>query len=409
MFLFFLAEIAQNTTGCKCPVQCNRTVYEPVLSYAQLSKFNLDRIALSDAVSKKAVEMKFKSAMETSQRVVEAIVAKDQHLMNTILTLITAVQENVNSTKQAFRSGETFSRYFRVVDLFSADDRTWKKEKAQIEQMTYALTNNVYSFSTERSALYDFYTQLRNVLKMNNNNESKVVNDLQRCLENQSNHPIYGTTLNPYPDSPEPTGLYTGAIRSVDTSTPSTAKKSEITEDQESLDECETQVSSPITDDREEFGSKRYARSTVDDTTDVSSGVNGETGSSSRANAEDRCRTVSFVTPVVTNLCSPMSCPVNQIMSFPVTAIYLTTTTLVAAPTPKNPVPFSPGKSVCFPGMMTLAWTMTSSGLGDHFSGPDDDFVGLGDDHFGSGNDFLGPGDDPLGQLMTNSAPAMTI
>ena len=241
LFLVFIvaAEIAQNTTGCKCPVQCNRTVYEPVLSYAQLSKFNLDRIALSDAVSKKTVETKFKSAMETSQRVVDAIVARDKRLMSEILTLITAVQENVNSTKEAFRSGETFSRHFRVVDLFSADDKTWKKEKLRIEQMTYALTNNVYSFSTERSDLYDFYTQLRNVLKMNNNNESKVVNDLQRCLEDKSTHPVYSTTYNPYPHSPEPTGLYMGAIRSVDTSTPLIVKKSETTEDQE------TQLSSP--------------------------------------------------------------------------------------------------------------------------------------------------------------------
>ena len=62
--------------------------------------------------------------METSQRVVETTVTKDEYIMNTILTLITKVQENVNSTKEAFRSGETFSKYFRVVDLFSADDTT---------------------------------------------------------------------------------------------------------------------------------------------------------------------------------------------------------------------------------------------------------------------------------------------
>ena len=89
------------------------------------------------------VETKFKSAMETSQRVVETIATKDKYIMNTIQTLITKVQENVNSTKEAFRSGETFSKYFRVVDLFSADDTTWKKEKGQIEQMTHALTNNI--------------------------------------------------------------------------------------------------------------------------------------------------------------------------------------------------------------------------------------------------------------------------
>ena len=148
------------------------------------------------------VETKFKSAMETSQRVVETIVTKDEYIMNTILTLITKVQENVNSTKEAFRSGETFSKYFRVVDLFSADDTTWKKEKAQIEQMTYALTNNIYSFSMEGSKLYDFYTRLRGVLKMNKNNESKVVSDLQRCVENRSMRPIYGTTYNPYTDLP---------------------------------------------------------------------------------------------------------------------------------------------------------------------------------------------------------------
>ena len=260
-------------------MQCNRTVYEPILSYAQLSKFNLDRIALSDDVRRKIVETKFMSAMETSQRVVETIVTKDEYIMNNILTLITKVQENVNSTKEAFRSGETFSKYFRVMDLFSTDDTTWKKEKAQIEQMTYVLTNNIYSFNMEGSKLYDFYTRLRGVLKINKNNESKVVSDLQRCAENRPRHPIYGTTFNPHTDFP--TGLYVGAIRSVDTSPPSIVKKSQITEDQNSLDDKETQLSSPIRDESEASGSIRYARSTKDDTVDVTSGIKGETGSSS--------------------------------------------------------------------------------------------------------------------------------
>ena len=319
------------------------------------------------------VETKFKSAMETSQRVVETIVTKDEYIMNTILTLITAVQENVNSTKEAFRSGETFSKSFRVVDLFSADDTTWKKEKAQIEQMTYALTNNIYSFNMEGSKLYDFYTRLRGVLKMKKNNESKVVSDLQRCAENRPRHPMYGTTYSPYSDLP--TGLYTGAIRSVDTSTSSVVKKSEITEDQNSLDDKETQLSSPIRAESEEFGSIRYTRSTEDDTTDETSGINGETGSSTP--------------PVKKSLPDSVSGEPDPFFS---DDSYLHNNHIGSA---ANAMQFRDNYLEVFPSVSSPSSSIFMRQI-DMFSG---------DDPFGSGDDPFGSGDDPFGSGYEHPFP----
>ena len=315
------------------------------------------------------VERKFKSAMETSQTVVETIVTKDEYIMNTILTLITKVQENVNSTKEAFRSGETFSKSFRVVDLFSADDTTWKKEKAQIEQMTYALTNNIYSFNMEGSKLYDFYTRLRGVLKMKKINESKVVSDLQRCAENRPRHPMYGTAYSPYSDLP--TGLYTGAIRSVDTSTSSVVKKSEITEDQNSLDDKETQLSSPIRVESEEFGSMRYTRSTEDDTTDETSGINGETGSSSP--------------PVKKALPDSVSGEPDPFFSHD---SYLHNNHIGSA---ANAMQFRDSYLEVFPSVSSPSSSIFMRQI-DMFSG--DDPFGSGDDPFGSGDEPFGSGDE---------------
>ena len=312
------------------------------------------------------VETKFKSATETSQRVVETIVTKDEYIMNTILTLITKVQENVNSTKETFRSGETFSKYFRVVDLFSADDTTWKKEKAQIEQMTYALTNNIYSFSMEGSKLYDFYSRLRGVLKMNKNNESKVVSDLQRCVENRSMRPIYGTTYNPYTDFP--TGLNTGAIRSVDTSTPSVVKKSEITkEDQKSLDENETQLPSPNRAENEEFGFRRYARSTEDDTTEI--------GSRSPPVKKSVPESVSGEPD---HFFSGDSYLYNSHIGSVANAMQSRDSYLEVFP------------SVSSPSSSIFMWQISMFSGDDPFGSGDNPF-GSGDDHFGSGDEYPFP------------------
>ena len=315
------------------------------------------------------VKTKFMSAMETSQRVVETIVTKDEYIMNNILTLITKVQENVNSTKEAFRSGETFSKYFRVVDLFSTDDTTWKKEKEQIQQMTYALTYNVYSFNMEGSKLYDFYTRLRGVLKINKNNESKVVSDLQRCAENRPRHPIYGTTFNPHTDFP--TGLYVGAIRSVGTSPPSIVKKSQITEDQNSLDDKETQLSSPIRDESEAFGSIRYARSTKDDIANVTSGIKGEIGSSSP--------------PVKRLVPDSISGEPDHFFS---SGSYLYNSPIGSV---SNAMKSTNSYVEVFPSVSSPSSSIFMRQMGIF---PGDDPFGSGDDPFGSGDDPFGSGDE---------------
>ena len=62
---------------CQCPVPCRRVSYTPELSYAQLTKTSLDRVAPKDPVRKNAILEKYQHAVELQQRVDTDIVTED--------------------------------------------------------------------------------------------------------------------------------------------------------------------------------------------------------------------------------------------------------------------------------------------------------------------------------------------
>ena len=44
-----LAELNGTSTNCDCNAQCHRVTYEASLSYAQLSRFNIEHVVLNSA------------------------------------------------------------------------------------------------------------------------------------------------------------------------------------------------------------------------------------------------------------------------------------------------------------------------------------------------------------------------
>ena len=54
---------------CGCGIPCYRVTYEAELSYAHLSKLNVDRISLADDTKRSRVQKMFVEARETFQRV----------------------------------------------------------------------------------------------------------------------------------------------------------------------------------------------------------------------------------------------------------------------------------------------------------------------------------------------------
>ena len=49
---------------CTCPVPCKRVRYEPNLSYAQLSRINVERLVLRDEQSRKRLQVGYSSYLK---------------------------------------------------------------------------------------------------------------------------------------------------------------------------------------------------------------------------------------------------------------------------------------------------------------------------------------------------------
>ena len=56
ILLFTVAEMTKSELECVCEPPCEEVRYEPQMSYAQLSKFNIDRLILGNPVKQKRLE-----------------------------------------------------------------------------------------------------------------------------------------------------------------------------------------------------------------------------------------------------------------------------------------------------------------------------------------------------------------
>ena len=58
-----------NSNECSCDVPCKRKSYDVSLSYAQLSKYNIERLIVSNTTKRQLVSDRLKAAVEASRRV----------------------------------------------------------------------------------------------------------------------------------------------------------------------------------------------------------------------------------------------------------------------------------------------------------------------------------------------------
>ena len=89
-----------------CIQPCNITVYEPSLSYAELSTTNIDTMVLTDNFKSKLVAQQYSYALETLQRTVQEIVWEDTTILQNIIKRGTRTMEELadmkNYTREVF-------------------------------------------------------------------------------------------------------------------------------------------------------------------------------------------------------------------------------------------------------------------------------------------------------------------
>ncbi len=183
---YFAVTIAQNGTRCKCPVQCNRTVYEPVLSYAHLSRFNLDRLALGDEARRARVESRFRRAAETSQRAVAEIAHHDADAMNALIRVIDAIAWTLNATAPFLqsRSGARFAQHFDVTDIFSEQANSFSSETTRITARTTTVSQLVQASLKTKDDIkaLEYFRRVRQYFQIDDGGGSKVLAQMTKCL-----------------------------------------------------------------------------------------------------------------------------------------------------------------------------------------------------------------------------------
>ena len=108
----------EETSGGSCPTPCRRILYEPSLSFAQLSKFNIDKFVLRDTKSRaNQIQTKLLAALETSQRVDETAKAKNLADIAMIKALAVKVKTVLNQTAEVYSTVNHTTSYYGVGDL----------------------------------------------------------------------------------------------------------------------------------------------------------------------------------------------------------------------------------------------------------------------------------------------------
>ena len=123
LYVDHISDTVNTTQGinCKCPKPCNQSIYDPVLSYAQLSTRNVDNILVNNYGP---LKKSYGKALETSQRLNWKVLFNDislyQSLDNKLDKLIEMAVVGVGSTESLVSLWLECSRAF-VTEIIAKD------------------------------------------------------------------------------------------------------------------------------------------------------------------------------------------------------------------------------------------------------------------------------------------------
>ena len=125
-------DIMKRQSECNCKVKCERAEYKPSLSYAQLSKFNIDRMVLNDPERRAAVNAKFLRAREISQRVILDVAEEDRIKLTDVKNKLGVLWEDMQTVGPAFESDEAFAAHYNILPMIENGDDMWRSETVML-------------------------------------------------------------------------------------------------------------------------------------------------------------------------------------------------------------------------------------------------------------------------------------
>ena len=128
----FSVEAQHVQSTCPCKQLCHYVQYEPSLSYAQLSKFNIDRMVLNDPQRRDLVHEKFLAATELSQRKVAEVAEADEVNLLEIQRLVNTLLDDIRLLNPVLSSDTEYAKYYHIFSFLARGSAILKQDAYRI-------------------------------------------------------------------------------------------------------------------------------------------------------------------------------------------------------------------------------------------------------------------------------------
>lgn len=205
MFVF-AEQMQRQESNCSCAVPCSRVSYEPALSYAQLSKFSVERLVLQDPVRRGLVEEQYKLAREDFQRVDSTTSQADIIALETIQDETAELATQLEIAVQTLSDGSIESWINDLGEALEAD-RYYMDEDLddEIDEQVSSIINDLWRYRYSLPELMNFAATVKDNLDDYPTFETYVI----ECVYIGSVQDSFGSSEEPPPNFDFPFGATT--------------------------------------------------------------------------------------------------------------------------------------------------------------------------------------------------------
>ncbi len=171
----------ENANECNCSLPCQRTLFEPRLSYAMLSEFNIDQIALTDPSRKLAVKAQFEKSTETQQRVVQDIKVADERVLEKIVGVGNSLASALNETQRTASDPAALSALYRMPNVFGDEDNLPQEDLSFTEGHADGMEDLAESVNVNFHDTREAVAYLISGTMIYSNGQSQILNLIRAC------------------------------------------------------------------------------------------------------------------------------------------------------------------------------------------------------------------------------------
>lgn len=165
----------------KCNIPCERTMYEPQIYSALLSKYNIDRVALTNAQKKELTQKKFLHARDLSQRAIDSIWEKDYKVIDEAKDATSALYNLLEKYTNSFQVMSESSDFEGITNIFHSPKGLTLTDTKVIKQKILVERKRYYNQLEDAPNVSPMYALLEQIEKYVDNDG--LLDSIDTCTE----------------------------------------------------------------------------------------------------------------------------------------------------------------------------------------------------------------------------------